>query len=88
MTYQSAANSRNVKTLRNFSGIKIIMNAIRIAALVVLAGLGVYFSLVVPALTMNVNGLAFGIVFLLAAVVLLVVILRGRRRGSPSADRS
>lgn len=76
------------KPVRKLERLKIAMNvpAVRVAALVLLAGIGLYFSLVVPALTMRWLSLPVGLVFLIAAVVLLVDILRRRRNSSSRTD--
>lgn len=61
-------------------------NAGRIAALVIVTGLGLYLSLVAPALTMKWLSLPVGLVFLVAAIVLFVDILRRRRQLSAHSD--
>ena len=53
---------------------------LEIAALVVLAGLGVYFALVVPALTMTLYTLPVGLICLAAAAVLVILMVRRSRR--------
>jgi len=50
------------------------------AALVVLAGLGVYFSLVVPALTMTLSTLPVGLICLAAAIAMVILMVRRSRR--------
>jgi hypothetical protein len=55
---------------------------LEVAAIVVLAGLGVYFSLVVPALTMTLRVLPIGLIFLAAAAAMVILMVRrSRRRG-------
>jgi hypothetical protein len=56
---------------------------LHVAALVVLAGFGVYFSLVVPALTMTLHMLPIGLTLLAAAAAMVIsMVRRSRRHGS------
>jgi hypothetical protein len=62
---------------------KMTSGTLRIIALVILLALGVYFSLIVPALTMRLVALPIGLVFVAAAVALsFYMIRRSRRHGS------
>ncbi|MDN4640790.1 hypothetical protein QCD70_11090 [Agreia sp. PsM10] len=53
---------------------------LEVAALVVLAGLGVYFTVIVPALTMTLHMLPIGLILLVAAVSMVVLMVRRSRR--------
>nr|WP_146077586.1 hypothetical protein [Clavibacter michiganensis] len=53
---------------------------LEVAALIVLAGLGLYFALVVPALTMTLHALPVGLICLVAAVAMVILMIR-RSRG-------
>lgn len=53
---------------------------LEVAALVVLAGLGLYFALVVPALTMTLHTLPVGLICLVAAAALVIFMVRRSRR--------
>jgi ABC-type transport system involved in cytochrome c biogenesis permease subunit len=55
------------------------MNAYRKTALVLLTGFGLYFGLLVPALTLNWMMIPVGVILLVAAVVLLIDTRRERR---------
>jgi len=61
---------------------KVNSNAVRVTALVLLSGLGFYLSLLVPALTMTWASLPVGLIFLIAAAVLLTYMIRGRKSSS------
>tara|TARA_R110002124_G_scaffold91962_1_gene233849 strand:- start:530 stop:739 length:210 start_codon:yes stop_codon:yes gene_type:complete len=63
------------------------MGAARITALIVLTGLGVYFALLAPALTMRWVYSPIGVLFLIAAVIVVVDFVR-RRRTDSSAERA
>ena len=60
------------------------MDAYRNTALVLLTGFGVYFGVLVPALTMNWIMIPVGVILLVSAAVLAVDRRRERRRASPS----
>jgi hypothetical protein len=53
---------------------------LEVAGLIVLTGLGVYFALVVPALTMTLGMLPIGLIFLAAAAAMVILIARRSRR--------
>ena len=53
---------------------------LEVAALVVLAGLGVYFALVVPSLTMTLHTFPVGLILLVAAAVMMILMVRRSRR--------
>ncbi|SMQ74927.1 hypothetical protein [Agreia sp. VKM Ac-1783] len=53
---------------------------LEVAALVVLAGLGLYFAVVVPALTMTLHALPVGLIFLAAAAALVIFMVRRSHR--------
>ena len=56
------------------------MDVYRNTALVLLTGFGVYFAVLVPALTLNWVMIPVGVILLIAAVVLAVDTRRERRR--------
>ncbi|KJC63435.1 hypothetical protein SAMN06295879_3318 [Agreia bicolorata] len=64
------------------------MNAFRNTALVLLTGFGVYFAVLVPALTLSWIMIPVGVILLVAAVVLAIDTRRDRRRSSQTqADK-
>lgn len=60
---------------------------LHVAVLVVLAGFGVYFSVVVPALTMRLVALPIGFIFLAAAAATVISMVRRLRRHGSRPDK-